>query len=1064
MSFNIVESLTYRKELSRQRLRYLLVEHLTSTVHLWEQVALMLIFGLLLIMVVLACTGYISLFVVCGLIAGLGVAALTILWPQLSLLLVFLGAGLPSILIPVPGHTMRPLEVPLFLGFALIFVRRPTMRLRLPHILALLFLAIALVSFLHVPVIAQSLNDYGADKRLYAWVLILLALFEATFLARYIKNLSLFFFLILLANLPYLLIGAAQALHIHLSTLWIPSTAIEVTQEGRLSGSADSPTTFAFYLIDLLAVALVCWTLGKRRWQRCFGAIMLALIFWELLGSGTRSALGTGLVMTLVALLMTRRFKWLFGLALLVVPLTTVTFNTFLAKFIHGNASLSNRLFLWQQALKLITSHVWIGIGLEQFPSYYAKLIVGQAVELNPAGISVHNQYLELALESGVFWLVVGLLLLFSLARFCWKTYKRATGEHRLALLVTFLLVLAMLIISVVDVPLDKVEGTVFFFLVAGIALGYARPLRQARAQHPTQPPIETHKTHMLAEVQGQSRNGTPLALHEVIQPDASLTLRLPRSWLRAANEMEKMHETYTIPLPGYIQTSALLPSQLTAPMPRIRTSDLSGELSSAPKTGKAVIIQIISWAIAIPLILPSTALMTRYFGPLRYGEYSFTLSILAVCALGSMTGMDSWLIRDLSRQKRAQWGESLGYAVGTRLLTSLLISGLAALIIWFLPLGNEQRGLLLLGVGTLTFSFSFNCLRAVYECGFVAEQQINMLALLTTLNRVTTAGLIVLAVLLRFSLLWSYVLIAYSDLPFFLILLLLARRRFRIRLHIDLARSWNILRESIPFTSYDALALFSSQIDILLLLPLAGSLSVGFYALALRITNPLLNIAFAYVGGLYPYLCTRFEKGHQEFANIYREATRVLALGIIPLTLFVVMEAPAIIELLAGDKYTAAIMPTRLLMISVALAFFSQLTLRTCMAANQENKIPLISGITLVITLLANALLIPLWQATGASVAAIVAELVSVCLFSALLAPHVNLWSVWGVLLRVMLGNLPGLVLLLWQPHLPLLVLAAGTGLLLFPGYVITRTLSLNDARIARQMVDTRLLRRRKA
>src|SRR5581483_9725793 len=201
-------------------------------------------------------------------------------------------------------------------------------------------------------------------------------------------------------------------------------------QEGRLSGPADSPTTFAFYLIDLFAVALSCWTVGKRRWQRCFGALMLVLIFWELLGSGTRSAVGAGIVILLVALLMTRRFKWLFGLILLAVPLTLVTFNAFLAKFAHGNASLSNRLFLWQQALKLITSHVWIGIGLEQFPSYYAKLIVGQAVELNPAGISVHDQYLELALESGVFWLVAGFLLLLSLAWFCWKTYKRATGEH----------------------------------------------------------------------------------------------------------------------------------------------------------------------------------------------------------------------------------------------------------------------------------------------------------------------------------------------------------------------------------------------------------------------------------------------------------------------------------------------------------------------------------------------------------------------------------------------------------------------------------------------------------
>lgn len=1052
MSFIKVESLSSRGRQVRRWLAYSI-----PAVQLWEQALLVLLFGLLLAMVVLACAGYLSLLVACGVIVGLGIVALMFRWPQISLLLVFFGAAFPSVLIPLPGHTMRPLEAPLFLVFALIVVRRPTMRVRLPHILALLFFALALISFFHMPVVAQSLSDYGADKRLYAWALMLLALFGATFLVTYIENLSSFFCLILLANLPYLLIGAAQAFHIHLSPLWVPSTALEVTQEGRLSGPADSPTTFAFYLVDLLAVALSCWTLGARWWQRTFGAGMLLLIFWEILGSGTRSALAAGLVMALVALLVTRRFKWLCGLVFLAIPSTLVVFNTSLAKFSHGDASLTNRIFLWQRALELIGTHIWIGIGLEQFPSYYAKLIVGQAVELNPAGISVHNQYLELALESGIFWLLIGLALLIGLVWFCWKTYRLATREHRLALLATFLLVLATSIISFVDVPLDKVEGTVFFFLLAGIALGYARPLRRTGVQCLTYTTLEAQA---LPESQGLQKDEAPPPATYRTAPAALHPLtwrRIPRSRIEVDQEFD-ISISPKEPLPF----SPLLPSQLTAPIPRIRPSELSGELPSMPKTGKTVIIQIISWAIAIPIIFPSTVLMTRYFGPTQYGEYSFTLSILAVCALGSMTGMDSWLIRDLSRKRRAGWGESLGIAAGTRLLTSLLISGLAMLVTWLVPLPAEQRALLLLGIGTLTFSFSFNCLRAVYECGFVSEQRISILSLLTTINRVTTAGLIVLAVFLHFSLLWAYVLLAYSDLPFFFILLMLAQRRFRIRFRIDLARSWNIIRESIPFTSYDALALFSGQIDILLLLPLAGSQSVGFYALALRITNPLFNIAFAYVGGLYPYLCARFEKGRQEFANIYRESMRALALGIIPLTLFVVVEAPAIVELLAGNAYTAAIVPTRLLMISVALAFFNQLTLRTCMAANRESKIPLISGVTLVITFLANALLIPLWQATGASVAAVVAELASVGLFSALLASHVHLKNAWGVVLRVLLGNLPGLVLLLWLPHLPLLLLAVGTALLALPGCVITHTLSLNDVKMVRQMVDTRLRRRK--
>jgi O-antigen/teichoic acid export membrane protein len=613
--------------------------------------------------------------------------------------------------------------------------------------------------------------------------------------------------------------------------------------------------------------------------------------------------------------------------------------------------------------------------------------------------------------------------------------------------------------ISFVDVPLDKPEGAVFLFLLAGLALGYTSTTKRRAA-----PALTQTVAFSDGQVRGSGVLGTGRLTarpNTFFQPDIALTLRLATPYVRAARTSGRRDGLY-IPLPGQLQASDTLPMQLTAPLPRISITESSGELQSAPKTGRSALIQILAWAVAVPLIFPSTALMTRYFGPEQFGEYNFTLSILAVCALCTMTGMDSWLIRHLSRQKRAAWGQILGEALGTRLLTSLIVTGAAALLIWFLPLASEQRILLLLGAGTLTFSFSFNCVRAICECGFVAEQQMSMISFLTTLNRVATAGLIVLAVILRLSLIQAYILIAYSDLPFFLILLLIVRKRYQIRLSFKPARIWSILRDSVAFTGYDALALFSGQIDILLLLPLAGALSVGIYALALRITNPLLNIAFAYVGALYPFLCARFDKGRQEFAQIYHEATRILALGIIPLSLFIIVEAPAIVSLLAGGDFAQAVMPTRLLMGSIALVFFSQLTLRACMAANKEKAIPLISAVTLVTTLLANALLIPRWQAEGAALAALLAELVSVGLFAALLASQVHLWKTLVGVLLVLLGNLPGLAFLLWQPHLPLLVLAGGFAVLVLLGCVITRSLTLKDVHMALEIVNGRLGRKK--
>lgn len=1009
----------------------------------WKQAAVWLFAGLLLCLTVAGCSGYLPFYIPLVLAAG----GLGIVWvflrPWLAPFLVFLCAGLPSLLIPLPGHTMRPVEAALFLCAAMIMIQRPSMRMRFPHVLALLFLGIAVISFWHVPVISHSLDSYGADKRLYAIFLLVLAFFVGTFLIGYIPDIPSFLCLALLANLPFLLIGGAQAFHIHLPSLLIPSQAIEVTQEGRLSGPSDSPTTFAFYLVELLALAVTTCVLGERRWQRWISGLMMIVILLELVGSGTRSAVLAAILIIFIVLVVTRHFKWLLALTLAAIPLSIVSLSKILPQFTHGNASTTNRLVLWQVALKLIGSHPWIGIGLEQFPTYYAKLIFSQADELNAAGISVHNQYLELALESGIFWLIAGVLLLLSILFICWKAYKPASRPQRMLLLTTSVIIISYLEISFVDVPLDKSEAAVLLFLLAGMALGsleHQRRQRIPRFASFFQSASFTTTSGVLERVTGRFR---------AYQPARRLTSSLPTPYMRAA----RATQIYDGPPPGQIRGDL----QITRPLPALGQLATSETLHNAPKTGRTVIIQLLSWAVAIPIIFPTTALLTRYLGPVEYGVYSFTQPVMATCALFTMTGIDFWLIRQLSQQQRSEWSKTLSYTAGTRLFTSLVVSGLAALVIIFLPLSYEERMLLILGVGTLTFSFSYNCLRAIYEDGFVAEQQVSGISLLSTINRVTTAGLIVLAVLLHFSLIWTYILITYSDLPFFAVLHFYTRKHFHIRLRFSFAYTWKLLTESIAFTGYDALALLSGQADVLLLLPLAGSLSVGIYGLALRITNPLINIAYVYVGSLYPVLCARFEKGRQEFSKLYHEANRILALGTVPLTIFVVIEAPGIINLLAGSSYAAAIWPTRCLMISVALVFFSQLTLRAGMAIHKERVIPLISGITLAVTLIGNVFLIARWQALGASMTAVLAELVSLSLLLALVARQVNLWKTLGTVLMVFLGNVPGLAFLLWQRDLSLLALAPIFAVLTLLGYVATHTLTMQDVRTAQQIVKVR-------
>jgi O-antigen/teichoic acid export membrane protein len=276
-----------------------------------------------------------------------------------------------------------------------------------------------------------------------------------------------------------------------------------------------------------------------------------------------------------------------------------------------------------------------------------------------------------------------------------------------------------------------------------------------------------------------------------------------------------------------------------------------------------------------------------------------------------------------------------------------------------------------------------------------------------------------------------------------------MARRRFDMRFRFH----WQHIREyifaSFALTGYDALALLMGQADVLLLMFILGPFYVGLYVLAIRISDPLLSITAIYINGVYPLLCIAFERRRERFAEFYREMVRIIALAVIPPSVVVSLLAGTVVGLLGGKYFVMAIIVVQLLMWATAIICFSQLTARSCMAANLERFIPYVSGISALCNIVGNLLLISRWQVMGAGVVSITSELVALVLFTILLRKYIQPWRTLGVVARVGLAMLPTVAFLLWQPHLPLLVTIALACILIVCGCYITRTLRWRDITI---------------
>ncbi len=1067
--------------------------------YLEQQKTVLIVFACLLLCVSLVCALAQSAFITLAVFGVIGAAILAVIWPHVGLLLLYACAGLPALILPLPGYHMHLVEPVTALCFIVVIVRRPPARLFVPHLLALAFLILALISFIHVPEVAsgaQGNNIYGADKRLLALCIVLGTFFCSTLLGIYIKDRARFLIGILFVSLPPYLIGLAELIGVPLAP-WLEASGannLKMTL-GRLWGPFPWSVNFGMYLINLFAVAIVCWLQGKRRWQRTFGGTMTLVTALSIIGTGTRSVAIAASMITLIAFGVTRRFKLLISTLLLAIALYAPFSDKIGTFFTHDEASTTNRLLIWNLALKLIQTHPWLGIGLEQFHYYYAQLIVSPADELGAQGIHPHQQYLEWAMESGLLWLIIGILLLLSIIFCCTRSYysiqhnlQKTLQEYnqydlhgqQMIVLAAGLAMIANILIGFFDAPLDQLEGPVLLFSLAGLALGQAFP-----GSWPGSPPVcsndATASNNGALEPQQQYKNAIHLSYYMARNKSArtaSIVLLLwhslfdgrPRSdnglsllpWLGSTggSTMTPKGGTATTRDCRYAASRQIKCNGLLS-MIKYILEDLpfnkkiaatttkenqAGARLDSTSTGRTIAIQLLSWGIAIPLILPTTALLAHYLGPVQYGEYSLTFPFLTIFALLSGTGMDPLIIRQLSNEPRTAWSRILSYALGSRLISTLISTAVAVLVACLLPVQAEQRNLFLLGSISLLFSFSFNGVRIVLSHGFRAEQRVALLATLEAANRILTAGLVALVVMLHLSLLWIYIIVVYSDLPAFLLQAWLAYRRYNIRLRFSLSHLHEYTLNGLPLVGHRVLSLVAGQIDLLILTIESTPLNVGIYALASRITDPLISLANVYVNGLYPLLCTSFCEDKKQFAVLYTEAVRGLLLITLPGAIMVTMGASSIVEVLGGEQFRAATGVVQILMWAMILTFLNQLAESACTAAHLERRVPLVTTTSTIINLAVNLLLIPRWQIIGASIAMLSSEGMALCLFTILLKKYIPPLPMIGATLSIFVCNLPALALLRWQSSKPFTLTMPLSIVLSIMSYIATGTLMRED------------------
>ena len=364
--------------------------------------------------------------------------------------------------------------------------------------------------------------------------------------------------------------------------------------------------------------------------------------------------------------------------------------------------------------------------------------------------------------------------------------------------------------------------------------------------------------------------------------------------------------------------------------------------------------------------------LIARNLGPENLGIYYFAISFTSIFAIFIDLGLINVLTREVAKARdRAE--EFLGNILIIKI--PLAFISLLAVIIIINLLGKPGLVVSLVYLSTISMvldSFTitfFAVIRGCHNLKFesIASILFQFVVLIFGLSALYAGwGLYWIMSALVFASIFNF---CYS----YWALSKKIRIRIKPRYNPDLIKL--IIKISIPFGLYAIFQRVYMYLDSVLLSILAGDIYVGLYQVAFKIIFALQFLPLAFIASLYPAMSYYWKNNKEQLVVSFERAINYLTIISLPITVGVIVLADKIM-LLFKSGFSEAVLPLQIT-ITALLFIFLNFPIGTLLNACDKQKINTMNmGIVMIFSIILNIILIPRYQAVGASITMLAANI----------------------------------------------------------------------------------------
>lgn len=390
--------------------------------------------------------------------------------------------------------------------------------------------------------------------------------------------------------------------------------------------------------------------------------------------------------------------------------------------------------------------------------------------------------------------------------------------------------------------------------------------------------------------------------------------------------------------------------------------------------------------------------LTARYLGPGDFGLINYAAAYITFFASLSNLGISSVIIKNF-----VDHPEEEGEAIGTTILLRVLSSCLSAvMIVGIVSIVDREEPTTILVVFLSSIGLIFQSFDILKQW-FQARLQSKYAAIATVISYIAVSAYKIWLLVTGKSVAWFAVSTSVDYLVVAVCLLYAYRKNSGPHFSFSKRKAGELLQASSGFIISGLMISVYASTDKLMLKHMLDGASVAYYSLAVSLSTVWTFLLQAVIDSVYPSILQSYDKDREHFNRRNRQLYALVIYGAAAVSLTICLLAKPIVMILYGEAYMPSVVPLRIVSWYTAFSYLGVARNAWIVCENAQKYLMYLYAGAALINVVLNALLIPVWGASGAAAASLVTQIATAVVLPAMipaLRPNVKLMAE-AVLLR---------------------------------------------------------------